>query len=216
MHTFTNLFNQYFHHPQGLEVGFSVLVFLIAYMESFAILGFIMPGTVLLFGAAGFAIKEDLVPYFLVATGIGGFLADMSSFYLGAKGNAYITRQTHKYEKVLSKIHHFFHTYGALTIILGKLIGTLRPLTSFVAGTSGMDVKKYAFLTAIASTIWSCTYVFFVYNFTKYIRYISHTIVMMGIVAIFIVMASVILQKNIRPSSDPDLSHLKKDEKEDA
>lgn len=214
MNAFAQLLNHYFQYQQSLEIGFSILVFAIAYLESFAIVGFIMPGTVLLFGAAGLAIKEQFVPYFIVAAGLGGFLSDMTSFYLGRKGNAYITRQTHKYEKFLNQIHRFFHDYGAVTIIIGKLVGTLRPLTPFVAGTSGMSIKKYTALTAIASTIWSISYVFLIYNFTKYIRYISRTFVWIGIVALFIIAAYMILQKNIRPSSDPDLSHLEKEKEE--
>ena len=208
MNPFTQLINHFFHHTQSLEIGFSLLVFVIAYLESFAIIGFIMPGTVLLFGAAGFAIKEHLIPLFLVAAGLAGFLADMSSYYLGRKGNVYITKQTHKYQKVLNKTHQFFHKYGAITIIIGKLVGTLRPLTSFVAGTSGMELKKYTFLTAIASALWSLSYVFFVYNFTKYIRHISQTFVLIGVIALVVIIAYLITQKNIRPSSNPDLSHL--------
>lgn len=210
MQTFSHLLNQYVGHSTSFEIGFTLLVFMVAYLESFAIVGFIMPGTLLLFGAAGIALRQEVIPLFILAAAIGGFFADLTSFYLGTKGNAFMTKHTHKYQEALKKTHRFFEKYGAFAVILGKIIGTLRPLMAFVAGTSKMNPKKFTFFTAIASILWATSYVVTIYYFGRYIHFISKTLFLTGIVVLVVILAYWIAQQDKRPSSSPDLSHLKK------
>lgn len=208
MHTFNYLLNEYVANFQNFELAFTALIFVIAFLESFALIGYIMPGTILLYAGAVIALKKDLIPHFIIASTLAGILADAISFYLGLKGNAFITKHTHRYEKILQKTHQFFQKYGALTIIIGKISGTLRPLTAFVAGTSRMEIKKYFTLATIANVITSALYIIVVANFKKYIIPIAGSLIALGPLFLFIIGAYYILRQKYRPSSHPDLSHL--------
>lgn len=208
---FSQLFQEYVAGFQNLELTFAILIAVIAFMESFAIIGYLTPGTILLYGAAIFAIKQNLISEFLITATLAGFTADLISYYLGQKGNSWILHHTKKYENILQKTHTFFERYGVFTIIIGKISGTLRPLVSFVAGTSRMNFKKFLILVWIGNVITSALYLTIVYYFRTYARYIHGGIFTLGLILIFAMITYLIFQQNSRPSSHPDLSHLKKD-----
>ncbi len=210
MNTFNALLNEYVTNLQNFELAFTALISVIAFLESFALIGYIMPGTILLYAGAVIALKQDLVPHFIIASTVAGLVADAISFYLGLKGNAFIAKHTQRYENLHQKTHQFFQKYGALTIIIGKISGTLRPLTAFVAGTSQMEIKKYFTLAIIANVITSALYVIIVANFKKYIVPITGSLIAIGPLFLFIIGAFYILKQKTRPSSHPDLAHLQK------
>lgn len=208
---FSQLFQEQVSTFQNFELTFIMLIAVIAFAESFAIIGYLTPGTILLYGASIFAIKQNLVPEFLITATLSGFAADLISFYLGYKGNAWLTYHAKKYETLHQKIHLFFERYGVLTIIIGKISGTLRPLVSFVAGTSQMRFKKFIILVWIGNIITSALYIIIVYYFRKYAKIFHGSTVALGTILLVIALAYLLIKQNNRPSSHPDLSHLKKD-----
>ncbi len=210
MHTFNTILNEFVANIKNFDLAFTALIGVIAFFESLAIVGYVMPGTILLYAGAVIALKQNLVPHFIIASTATGLAADGISFYLGVKGNAWVTNHTHRYEMFLQKTYQFFEKYGALTIIIGKISGTLRPLTAFVAGTSRMSARKYFPIALVANIITSALYIIIVANFKKYIWPITGSLLILGPLCLFIMAVYTILMQNSRPSSHPDLSHLQK------
>jgi membrane protein DedA with SNARE-associated domain len=208
---FSALFEQYIGNFQSYELTFIVLIAVISFAESFAIIGYLTPGTILLYGAAIFAIKQNLIPQFLITATLSGFAADLMSYYLGQRGNAWFISHAKKYATLNEKIHFFFERYGTFTIIIGKISGTLRPLVSFIAGTSQMSFKKFFILVWIGNIITSALYLIIVYYFRKYAKVFHGGTLALGAMIIVLALAYLLIRQSTRPSSHPDLSHLKKD-----
>jgi membrane protein DedA with SNARE-associated domain len=51
------------------------------------------------------------------------------------------------------KMRHWYGRYGALTILFGRLVGHVRPWSSFVAGLSGVPVLPFACWTLVGTVI---------------------------------------------------------------
>lgn len=207
MNTFNTILTDLVVNMQNFELAFTVLIFFIAFFESLAIIGYVMPGTILLYAGSAIALKEDLVPHFIIASTVAGLIADAISFYLGVKGNSWVTKHTHGHEHFLQKTNQFFEKYGAPTIIIGKISGTLRPLTAFTAGTLHMSAKKYFPIALAANIITSALYIIIITNFKKYIWPITGSLLILGPFLLFAISAFYVLRQNSRPSSHPDISH---------
>lgn len=165
---FNNILLPYIGSLEHVGLTFSIAVLVIAFAECFAILGYIMPGMIILYGAAAFALKQNLIPSYMICMAVGAFLADIASYHLGKKGHVIITRHREKRKEMFEKVHAFFNKYGVLGIIIGKNIGVIRPIIALTAGTSEMNFRTFAISTWIASIIWPLQYLATVYFFKKY------------------------------------------------
>ncbi len=153
---------------EHVGLAFSVTVCVVALLECFPVIGYLMPGMVMLYGAAAFALRQDLVPSYIIFMAIGSFLADIMSYYMGKRGDVMMMKHVEKRKEVVEKIHGFLRKYGAAGIIIGKNIGVIRPMISLIVGTSDMSLRKFLMTSWIASVIWPFQYLISVYYIKKY------------------------------------------------
>ena len=144
-------------NPQWL--GLAVLI--VAFMECLAIVGTIVPGTVLLFaitvmaGSGALSLGETLVLGFL-----GGLLGDVVSYFLGRRFHQNIQRlpllRTHP--EWMSGAESYFHRYGIVSLLIGRFIGPLRPMLPMVAGMCDMPLPRFIAVSLLAGAGWSVAY----------------------------------------------------------
>jgi undecaprenyl-diphosphatase len=135
-----------------------------AFAETGAFLGFVAPGefTVLLGGVIAGQGKIDVVPLIAVvwAAAVAG---DMTSYALGRRlGRGFLERHGPKVkitEERLAQVEGFFHRRGGLTILVGRFIGLVRPIAPFLAGSSGMPLRRFAPYDVVAAGAWGTTFV---------------------------------------------------------
>ena len=140
-----------------------VIVFLVAMIESLAIIGFIVPGVAIMF-AIGALISNgtlDLISTVIWAAA-GASIGDGLSFYLGwyYKEKVYQIAWLNKHQDLLDKGHQFFEKYGVFSILIGRFVGPIRAIIPLIAGIFGMPIKQYIPVNIIASALWSPAYLF--------------------------------------------------------
>jgi|GEM_PF-6399481 len=189
---------------EHLGLAFSLIMIIIAFIECIPIIGYILPGTIIFYGASAFAIKENLIPNYVIFMVIGGFSADMVSYYLGKKGNEVMMRHVEKRKELFEKVHAFFSKYGVIGMIAGKNIGFARPMIAFVAGTSEMGLKKFMIASWIACCIWPFQYLLFAIYLRRYAGLINVAIHRFGLSLLLLVVAYFLIRKliNLRNQQD--------------
>lgn len=142
-----------------LHPGWSLLLLaLAAGVEGLFIIGIFIPGSVLMFAAGVLAANDILHPVAtLVCAGVGATLGDACSFAIGRAYRKDLPRLTGGWQ-VLPRAQVFFQRRGGPSIILGRMIGPLRPFVPAVAGASGYPWSRYIPMAIIASTLWVLAY----------------------------------------------------------
>ena len=132
-----------------------------AFIESFAIIGIIIPGVILLAAISGLAAYSDFSIFeviFLVY--ISSCLADIASFLLGKLFSKKIDRiwPFNKYPEWLEQGQNFFTSYGVPGVFLGRFVGPVRPLIPITAGSLGMDIKLFILVDLVSGLFWAPLY----------------------------------------------------------
>jgi len=139
------------------------IIFLVAMVESLAIIGIIVPGVAIMF-AIGTLISNgtlDMLTTTLWAAS-GASVGDGLSFALGKhyKEKIYTVSWFEKRPDFLKKGHAFFEKYGIFSILIGRFVGPIRAVIPLVAGILDMPLKQYVPINIIASILWAPAYLF--------------------------------------------------------
>lgn len=135
--------------------------FAISFLESIAIVGLFMPGTVFM-TAIGTLIGTGNMP--LVSTmlwAIGGaILGDVISFAVGYfyhEGVRDLWPLRH-FPDALQKGEVFFKKHGGKSIFLGRFIGPLRPILPLIAGMLSMSPRRFIIVDVLSAIVWAPAY----------------------------------------------------------
>ncbi len=140
-------------------LGYWILL-LIAFLESLAFVGMLVPGTffIVLFGslaANGYFSIGDLI-WFAV---IGAFLGDVTSFHLGKKGTGFFSVSNRIFRTgYLEQGKVFFRKHGTKSVFLGRFVGPVRAVIPFIAGLSAMDPAKFYFWDILSAVAWAVSH----------------------------------------------------------
>ncbi len=121
-------------------------ILLIAFAESFAIVGVVVPGVLLLAVAAFVAGSGTLdMTSTLAAAFVGAILGDGSSFFLGKYCGQRVlaSRAIKKQQQWIVRGELFFEQYGVMGIVFGRFIGPIRPIMPLVAGMLKMPTGLF-------------------------------------------------------------------------
>ena len=132
-----------------------------AFIESFAIVGIIIPGVVLLAAISGLAASTNLSIFQVVLlVYLSSCFADISSFLLGKylSGKIDGVWPFKKNPSWLEKGRRFFKSYGIPGVFLGRFIGPVRPLIPITAGSLGMNVRTFILVDLVSGLLWAPLY----------------------------------------------------------
>lgn len=135
---------------------------LVAFVESFALIGILVPGVVLLFSLAALAGQLGiLVPWVLLAAALGACLGDVSSFFIGRwlQHRVDHIRWFRYHRRWLEQGEWFFRRWGWLSVIIGRFVGPIRPVVPLVAGTLKMPKRLFIGLNLISILVWAPAYI---------------------------------------------------------
>ena len=143
-------------NPEWIAVG----VFGAAFIESFALIGIIIPGVVLLAVISGMAASTLNIFELVLIAYVASFLADILSFLLGTGISKSIDRlwPFNKYPNLLVQGRGFVKRFGVLGVFVGKFIGPIRPLLPLTAGSLGMNFKYFLTVEIFSSFLWALLY----------------------------------------------------------
>lgn len=136
-------------------------VFVIAFLESMAVIGLVMPGWVLLVGIGTLIGAGGLDFYSVVmAAYIGAVLGEYFSYYLGFHYHETILKWKFvaKHQKLIETAQVFFQKHGASGVFIGRFIGPLRAVIPFIAGIAEMPKKTFIWVNITSGLIWAPFY----------------------------------------------------------
>lgn len=139
-----------------------LIVFLIFFCEALAGIGLIIPGAIIAFLLGTVAAKGTFSLRDLLFFGsLGFFLGDLLSFALGRKGAGLFSKDNKIFKLAhLEKGQEFFEEHGNKSVIIGRYVGFLRPLTPFIAGVSRMSWLRFIILNVIGIISWLALHLF--------------------------------------------------------
>jgi len=133
------------------------VMFIAAFFESFIILGTFWPSIILLLVAVALSEADIRLLTICLAAGMGSFLGDFLSFYLGSFFGPKLKEkkffQNRKDQIIKGEI--FFDRFGWSGIIIGRLTPAIRPFIPFIAGLAKMSSKTFIISSTGACLIWS-------------------------------------------------------------
>ena len=137
------------------------IVFGIAFIESLAVIGLLMPGWLLLVGV-GVLIGTGNIDFYLASIFCfaGAVLGEYISFMVGV----HYQEQVHhwpifkRHPGWLEKTEHFFLRYGVASIALGRFVGPVRAFVPLIAGMSAMPVMRFQITNWLSAMVWAPAY----------------------------------------------------------
>lgn len=138
------------------------LTFLVAFLESVAIIGSIIPGSVTMTAIGILAgtgiIRIDLT---LIAAALGAIAGDGFSYFIGY---IYSDRLTtfwpfSKYPNLFSYGQIYFEKHGGKSVLIGRFIGPLRSIIPVIAGMMHMPQGRFFIANVFSAIGWAFLYV---------------------------------------------------------
>lgn len=132
-----------------------------AFIESFAIIGIIIPGVVLLAAISGLAASTDLsIIAVVLLVYVSSCFADIASFLLGKLFSNRVDEiwPFNKRPNWLEEGRNFIKSYGIPGVFLGRFVGPVRPLIPIAAGSLGMDIKIFILVDLVSGLFWAPLY----------------------------------------------------------
>ncbi|MBR9884107.1 MAG: DedA family protein, partial [Oceanospirillales bacterium] len=145
------------HHTTWLPL----MVALVAFLESVAFVGIVVPGIALLFALSALAGSQALPLHPLLIAGfLGALIGDQSSFLLGRFAAPWLERRwpLNRYPQLQARGLQFFNRYGGLSVVIGRFVGPFRPLMPFVAGSYRMSPLRFSLFNTLSAIAWSPAY----------------------------------------------------------
>ncbi len=134
----------------------------VSFIESFALLGIVVPGIVIL-GAASFAAgSAGISPVAcLLAAFAGAVAGDGVSYLLGRIFHADIKGAWpfRNHPTWIANGEVFFAKHGAWGVALGRFVGPIRPVIPLVAGILSMPARQFFLINIVSGTAWAPLYV---------------------------------------------------------
>ena len=139
----------------------ALIVFLVAFLESIAIVGLLIPGWLLLVGI-GTLIGADVLQFYpiVIAAYFGAVIGEYLSFLFGYHYHEKVLALPFvaRHQKLIDKSHDFFEKHGASGVFFGRFFGPTRAVIPLVAGISEMNKQTFFWVNIISGFFWAPIY----------------------------------------------------------
>lgn len=138
-----------------------LLLFAIVLAESTALIGLIIPGTVLMI-TMGTLIGTGKMDFWLACSVgfIAALIGDVLSYWLGFRYRRKLHRLklVRQHRRLLLQARHVLRHHGPIGIFVGRFLGPTRPVLPMVAGMLSMQPRRFMPACILACFLWSPTY----------------------------------------------------------
>lgn len=183
-----------------------VVVGVMAFFETGAFVGLIAPGeTFLIFGGVVAGQGTISLVALIAIVWTCAVLGDLASFFAGRKlGRAFLIKHGSKVQITEERVHQvegFFDRHGGKAIFLGRFVGLVRAVNPFLAGSSGMPLRRFLPYDIIGAGAWATMllvlgYVFW-QSFDRVLHYAEQGTLALG-ATIVVVAGAVWLYRHFR------------------
>ena len=143
-------------NPQWIALG----IIGASFIESFALIGMIIPGVLLLAIISGLAATSLNIIEVVTIAYFSSLLADVMSFFIGYSFRNSINKvwPFKEHPEFLQEGQKFFKQYGMIGLFIGKFIGPIRPLLPITAGSLNMDKRRFFLIEILSCFLWALIY----------------------------------------------------------
>ena len=137
-----------------------LILFLIIFSETGAVIFPFLPGDGLLFSAGVVSASTSLNIVWLVPILIlGAILGNLTNYFIGSYFGHNLERSNNRFVlkylmKYVIQTRHFYQKYGAKSIVVGRFFPVIRTYIPFFAGLTGFNYSRFFFYTIIGSILW--------------------------------------------------------------
>lgn len=147
-----------------------LLVAVMAFLETGAFVGLLAPGeTVILVGGVVAGQGEIDIVALIAIIWVCAVAGDMTSFFVGRRlGREFLVKHGPKVQITEPRIEQteaFFEKHGGKAIFLGRFVGLIRAVAPFLAGSSGMPLRRFAPYDILGAGLWGTTFAVLGYVF---------------------------------------------------
>ena len=109
---------------------------------------------------AGYALAHTHVQLILLATvaSLASNIGSIPAYWVGARGGRPMVERYGSYmllsRRDLNLVDHFFHKYGSITVLVGRMLPIVRTFIAFPAGVARMNQVRFHLYTFIGSWPW--------------------------------------------------------------
>ncbi len=149
-----------------------LIIFLAAFLEGAAFMGFLIPGETVVV-LSGFLAYEGYLRLggCILIISVGAVLGDTAGYIIGkVVGRSYFER--HKRflflkEKHIEVTEEYFRKHGGKTVFIGRFMSVLREMVPFTAGISEMPFRRFLIYEIAGGICWALAYTFLGYFFGR-------------------------------------------------
>ena len=143
-------------NPQWIAVG----IIGASFVESFALIGIIIPGVVLLAVISGLAATSLSIFEVVMLAYFSSLLSDIASFFIGFSLRNSLSKlwPFRNHPEFFINGQKFFKRYGMIGLLVGKFIGPIRPLLPITAGSLNMNKKSFFLIEILSCFLWALIY----------------------------------------------------------
>ncbi len=158
LHIWHSLLQAVAHYPLATYLA----IFLISLAESLALIGLLIPGTVMMIGIGALAGSGVIsLKITLLAAMAGAVCGDGLSYWLGRHYHQRIKDlwPFRKYPQLINRGEEFFHWHGGKSVLLGRFIGPIRPVIPLIAGMLDMPARRFVLVNILSAIGWAFAYI---------------------------------------------------------
>jgi len=136
-------------------------VFAAALLESIAVIGVFVPGSLVVFGGGVLIGLQVLDPWRVTLVAMSGAaLGDGFNFWLGRRYHEQLRNRwpLKKYPELLDRGQAYFARNGGKSMFVGRLVGPLRAVVPMIAGMSDMPVRRFTWMNLLSALAWAATH----------------------------------------------------------
>ena len=135
----------------------------------------------------------------------GAFAGDMVSFLVGRRlGRGFLDAHGDRLHISLAqreRTERFFERHGGKAILLGRFVGVLRALTPFVAGTSGVALRRVLPYSLAGTLLWAATFTLVGYAFAGSFESAGELVTRIVMIGAVLIGAALVVAAALRPTS---------------
>jgi membrane-associated protein len=140
------------HEVEGL-----LLVALVIFCETGLVVLPFLPGDSILFALGAFAALNDRSPVLaIVAVVVAAIAGDGVNFLVGrSRIGQWLVHRKWISDANMQRTRDYFDRYGASTVTIGRFVPIVRTIAPFVAGLTGMDLRRFLVFNIAGGVAWA-------------------------------------------------------------
>ncbi len=143
-----------------------------AFLETGAFVGLLVPGetAVVVGGVVAASGDVELAPL-IGLVWLAAAAGDLVSFVLGRRlGRPFLERHGPRVRvgpERLGQVERFYARHGRSAVLLGRFVGLVRAVSPFVAGASGLELRRFVPWSLVGTLAWAATFTLVGYGFSE-------------------------------------------------